>query len=98
MYPPSPDETPELDQQRFESFFDEEQLNEPLCEADADEVGEALINVQHDVRYLFSRALRQYRGTTWISNELWKAYQELDAVYERLLVVYNHNGFKPPPQ
>lgn len=96
MFLPNQDDTPELEQQRFESFFDEEQLNEPLCEGDADQVAEGLINVQHDIRYLFTRSVRQYGPgpENWIKDRLWLAYCKLGEAWDILQQVYDHDGFK----
>ena len=91
-------------QKEFEDFADEESLSEPLDESDADSIGENLMNLNYEVRLAFSRARRQYGGDTWISNELWKAFQMLDQVWDVLQQVYDYDGFlhpskrKPPEQ
>lgn len=87
---------PQKDQMRFEQFFEDEILDEPLCPEDADGVGEQLAELQTSVRLLFTRALRQYRGTTWISNYLWNAHLLLEQTWDVLQSVYDHDGFDKP--
>lgn len=89
-------DTPEKEQLRFESMFDDEQLNDPLNDEDADQVGENLANVQHDVRFLYTRAVRQYRGQSWVSTELWAAYCKLEEAWNILQRIYDHDGFTHP--
>lgn len=94
--PPAEDNSPEASQQRFESFYDDEILNEPLCNGDTDEVAEQLMNVQADIRLLFTRARRMYNGDTWISHELWRAFQKLEETWDILQNIYDHDGFRNP--
>lgn len=88
--------TDEDAQTQFEECFEPETLAEPLCEQDSESLGEALMNLQADVRLLFTRARIQYGGDTWISNEMWMALQELDVIWERFQRIYDAGGFPGP--
>jgi hypothetical protein len=83
-------------QEQFESMFDDEQLDEPLDLSDADTIGENLMNLQCDIRLCFTRARRQYRGDTWISNELWQAHLMAEQLWEKLQMIYDNDGFDHP--
>jgi len=84
---------PAQEQLHFESMFDEETLNEPLHESDADHIGELLMDLQSDTRLVFTRARRQYNGDTWISNELWNILSVIDHVWDRFQALYDSDAF-----
>ncbi len=86
----------EKEQAEFEQQFDDETLAEPLHENDTEHIGELLMDLQLEVRLLFTRARHQYGGDTWISMELWAALQELNVVWERFQRMYDAEVFPGP--
>ena len=60
-----------------------ETLNTPLDGDDGAELAENLDTLYFQLRVLFSRARQQYRGDTWISNELWAFAMQVQGISER---------------
>ena len=54
---------------------------------------EMIENAVDVAKALFDRVRFQYQGDTWISNELWQIYCQLQAAHERFAELRATNAF-----